>query len=69
MLLVVSPYKFVERLDVVATFDSALSILRFFVVVGYSYKQYRRLREEIDKYEGGLEAFSRGYEKLGFLRR
>lgn len=69
LLLVVSPYKFVERLDVVATFDSALSILRFFVVVGYSYKQYRRLREEIDKYEGGLEAFSRGYEKLGFLRR
>lgn len=41
----------------------------FFFVVGYSYKQYRRLREEIDKYEGGLEAFSRGYEKLGFLRR
>ncbi|WZZ92365.1 hypothetical protein YC2023_120944 [Brassica napus] len=34
----------------------------------YRYKQYRRLREEIDKYEGGLEAFSRGYEKLGFLR-
>lgn len=36
---------------------------------GCSYGQYKRLREEIDKYEGGLEAFSRGYEKLGFLRR
>ncbi|EOA19974.1 hypothetical protein CARUB_v10000235mg [Capsella rubella] len=34
----------------------------------YRYGQYRRLREEIDKYEGGLEAFSRGYEKLGFSR-
>lgn len=39
------------------------------IFVGYSYGQYRRLREEIDKFEGGLEAFSRGYEKLGFLRR
>ncbi|KAK4833753.1 hypothetical protein QYF36_010671 [Acer negundo] len=34
----------------------------------YRYRQYKRLREEIDKYEGGLEAFSRGYEKLGFIR-
>ncbi|AED90637.1 1, 4-alpha-glucan branching enzyme protein soform SBE2.2 precursor [Arabidopsis thaliana] len=34
----------------------------------YRYGQYKRLREEIDKYEGGLEAFSRGYEKLGFSR-
>ena len=34
-----------------------------------SYEQYKRLREQIDKYEGGLEAFSRGYEKLGFTRR
>lgn len=39
------------------------------IFVGYSYGQYKRLREEIDKSEGGLEAFSRGYEKLGFLRR
>lgn len=34
-----------------------------------SYGQYKRLREEIDKYEGGLEVFSRGYEKFGFTRR
>ncbi|KAI3471845.1 hypothetical protein Pfo_028498 [Paulownia fortunei] len=27
-----------------------------------------KLREAIDKYEGGLEIFSRGYEKLGFNR-
>ncbi|TQE04341.1 hypothetical protein C1H46_010126 [Malus baccata] len=34
----------------------------------YRYGQYKRLREEIDKYEGGLEVFSRGYEKFGFTR-
>uniref|UniRef100_A0A2P2M6Q9 Glycosyl hydrolase family 13 catalytic domain-containing protein n=3 Tax=Rhizophora mucronata TaxID=61149 RepID=A0A2P2M6Q9_RHIMU len=34
----------------------------------YRYAQYKRMREEIDKYEGGLEVFSRGYEKLGFTR-
>ncbi|XP_058739081.1 1,4-alpha-glucan-branching enzyme 1, chloroplastic/amyloplastic [Vicia villosa] len=34
----------------------------------FRYGQYKRLREEIDKYEGGLDAFSRGYEKLGFIR-
>lgn len=34
----------------------------------YRYSQYKRIREEIDKYEGGLEVFSRGYEKLGFIR-
>ncbi|XP_058003419.1 1,4-alpha-glucan-branching enzyme 1, chloroplastic/amyloplastic isoform X2 [Hevea brasiliensis] len=34
----------------------------------YRYSEYRRLREEIDKYEGGLDAFSRGYEKFGFSR-
>lgn len=27
------------------------------------------MREEINKYEGGLEVFSRGYEKFGFIRR
>ncbi|KAK4800803.1 hypothetical protein SAY86_021290 [Trapa natans] len=32
----------------------------------YRYGQYRRIREDIDKYEGGLEAFSRGYENFGF---
>ncbi|CAA0837880.1 1-4-alpha-glucan-branching enzyme 2-2-chloroplastic/amyloplastic [Striga hermonthica] len=34
----------------------------------YRYSQYKKLREAIDKYEGGLEKFSRGYEKLGFNR-
>ncbi|XP_071701824.1 1,4-alpha-glucan-branching enzyme 2-2, chloroplastic/amyloplastic-like [Rutidosis leptorrhynchoides] len=34
----------------------------------YRYSHYKKLRESIDKYEGGLEAFSRGYEKLGFTR-
>lgn len=34
----------------------------------YRYSHYKKIREAIDKYEGGLEAFSRGYEKLGFIR-
>eukprot|EP00897_Mesotaenium_endlicherianum_P007732 jgi/Mesen1/6988/ME000364S06162 len=34
----------------------------------YRFKQYLKLREEIDRSEGGLEAFSRGYEKFGFTR-
>ncbi|PWA64409.1 1,4-alpha-glucan-branching enzyme 1, chloroplastic/amyloplastic [Artemisia annua] len=34
----------------------------------YRYSHYKKIRESIDKYEGGLEAFSRGYEKLGFTR-
>ncbi|XP_024981033.1 1,4-alpha-glucan-branching enzyme 2-2, chloroplastic/amyloplastic-like isoform X1 [Cynara cardunculus var. scolymus] len=34
----------------------------------YRYSHYKKIREAIDKYEGGLEAFSRGYEKLGFTR-
>ncbi|GMY25141.1 1,4-alpha-glucan-branching enzyme 2-2, chloroplastic/amyloplastic-like isoform X2 [Fagus crenata] len=34
----------------------------------YRYGQYKRLREAIDKNEGGLEVFSRGYEKFGFTR-
>ncbi|KAG6427503.1 hypothetical protein SASPL_111749 [Salvia splendens] len=34
----------------------------------YSYDQYRKLRASIDKHEGGLEVFSRGYEKFGFVR-
>lgn len=40
-----------------------------YLFVQYSYGQYKRVREEIDKYEGGLEVFSRGYEKMGFTRR
>uniref|UniRef100_A0ABL6WPK7 Glycoside hydrolase family 13 N-terminal domain-containing protein n=1 Tax=Cannabis sativa TaxID=3483 RepID=A0ABL6WPK7_CANSA len=34
----------------------------------YRYGQYKKLREDIDKYEGGLEVFSRGFEKFGFQR-
>ncbi|EPS60100.1 hypothetical protein M569_14702, partial [Genlisea aurea] len=34
----------------------------------YRFSQYRKLREAIDTFEGGLEAFSRGFEKLGFTR-
>ncbi|KAI3725241.1 hypothetical protein L1987_65022 [Smallanthus sonchifolius] len=34
----------------------------------YRYSHYKKMRESIDKYEGGLEAFSRGYEKFGFTR-
>ena len=33
------------------------------------FEQYKRKREFIDKHEGGLEAFSRGYEKMGFTKR
>lgn len=32
----------------------------------YRFEQYKKKRELIDKFEGGLEAFSRGYEKMGF---
>ncbi|KAL9260821.1 1,4-alpha-glucan-branching enzyme 1, chloroplastic/amyloplastic-like protein [Drosera capensis] len=35
----------------------------------YRYGQYKKVREAIDNTEGGLEAFSRGYEKFGFTRR
>ncbi|CAI9783300.1 unnamed protein product [Fraxinus pennsylvanica] len=34
----------------------------------YRYGHYKKMREAIDKYEGGLEMFSRGYEKFGFTR-
>ncbi|KAL5135449.1 1,4-alpha-glucan-branching enzyme 1, chloroplastic/amyloplastic [Glycine soja] len=34
----------------------------------FRYGQYKRLRYEIDKHEGGLDTFSRGYEKFGFQR-
>ncbi|CAA6660717.1 unnamed protein product [Spirodela intermedia] len=34
----------------------------------YRYSQYKKIREQIDAYEGGLDAFSRGYEKFGFVR-
>jgi len=34
----------------------------------YRYSEYKRLRAAIDQHEGGLDAFSRGYEKLGFTR-
>lgn len=32
----------------------------------YRFGQYKKMREAIDKYEGGLDLFSRGYEKMGF---
>ncbi|CAL5350783.1 unnamed protein product [Camellia sinensis] len=32
----------------------------------YRYAHYKKIRETIDKNEGGLEVFSRGYEKFGF---
>ncbi|KAH9674779.1 SBE2.2 [Citrus sinensis] len=34
----------------------------------YRYGRYKQMREDIDKYEGGLAAFSRGYQKFGFIR-
>ncbi|KAF8017811.1 hypothetical protein BT93_H2878 [Corymbia citriodora subsp. variegata] len=43
-------------------------LLGFREHLDYRFGQYRRMREAIDKYEGGLEAFSRGYEKFGFTR-
>lgn len=33
----------------------------------YRYTQYRKIREKIDTHEGGLDAFSRGYEIFGFI--
>jgi len=48
--------------------STLLSILNF-AFHNFSFGQYRKMREAIDKYEGGLEAFSRGYEKFGFTRR
>ncbi|XVF07723.1 hypothetical protein REPUB_Repub06bG0164300 [Reevesia pubescens] len=44
------------------------ALLGFREHIDYRYAEYKRMREEIDKYEGGLEVFSRGYEKLGFTR-
>ncbi|RRT55429.1 hypothetical protein B296_00048464 [Ensete ventricosum] len=32
----------------------------------YRYNRYKKIREVIDQYEGGLEEFSCGYEKFGF---
>ncbi|KAK1323416.1 hypothetical protein QJS10_CPA02g00640 [Acorus calamus] len=34
----------------------------------YRFNQYKSMRELIDKHEGGLDAFSRGYEQFGFVR-
>lgn len=52
--------------------DMASFNLKFFfflMLSTFRYSQYKKMREAIDKYEGGLEAFSRGYEKMGFTRR
>ncbi|KAF6148030.1 hypothetical protein GIB67_024205 [Kingdonia uniflora] len=35
----------------------------------YRYTHYKQIRASIDKHEGGLDAFSRGYEKFGFIPR
>lgn len=44
-------------------------MLTSFAVFGSNrYSEYKRMRAAIDQYEGGLDAFSRGYEKLGFTR-
>ncbi|XP_054801932.1 1,4-alpha-glucan-branching enzyme 1, chloroplastic/amyloplastic-like isoform X1 [Prosopis cineraria] len=45
------------------------SLLGYRKHLDFRFGQYKRLRAEIDKHEGGLEAFSRGYEKFGFTRR
>jgi 1,4-alpha-glucan branching enzyme len=34
----------------------------------YRYSRYKEMRYLIDEHEGGLDAFSRGYEKMGFTR-
>ncbi|KAE8767575.1 starch branching enzyme IIb [Hordeum vulgare] len=34
----------------------------------YRYSLYRRIRSDIDEYDGGMDVFSRGYEKFGFVR-
>lgn len=34
----------------------------------YRFQEFLRQRSAIDKHEGGLEVFSRGYEKFGFTR-
>lgn len=52
--------------------DMASYNLKFFfflMLSTFRYSQYKKMREAIDKYEGGLEAFSRGYEKMGFTHR
>ncbi|XP_048126938.1 1,4-alpha-glucan-branching enzyme 1, chloroplastic/amyloplastic-like isoform X2 [Rhodamnia argentea] len=43
-------------------------LMRYREHLDYRFGQYKKMREAIDKYEGGLEAFSRGYEKFGFTR-
>ncbi|XP_042419840.1 1,4-alpha-glucan-branching enzyme 2-2, chloroplastic/amyloplastic-like isoform X1 [Zingiber officinale] len=34
----------------------------------HRYSEYKKMREIIDQHEGGLDKFSRGYEKFGFQR-
>ncbi|XP_051131607.1 1,4-alpha-glucan-branching enzyme 2-2, chloroplastic/amyloplastic-like [Andrographis paniculata] len=36
--------------------------------LNYRYSEYRKARNVIEIHEGGLEVFSRGYEKFGFTR-
>eukprot|EP00271_Cylindrocystis_brebissonii_P015791 TRINITY_DN38807_c0_g1_i1.p1 TRINITY_DN38807_c0_g1~~TRINITY_DN38807_c0_g1_i1.p1 ORF type:complete len:843 (+),score=158.78 TRINITY_DN38807_c0_g1_i1:27-2531(+) len=37
--------------------------------LNYRFSNYKKVREAIEKTEGGLEVFSRGYEKFGFTRQ
>ncbi|CAJ1886898.1 unnamed protein product [Sphenostylis stenocarpa] len=45
------------------------SLLAHHEHLDFRYGQYKRLHDEINKHEGGLDTFSRGYEKFGFIRR
>eukprot|EP00128_Syssomonas_multiformis_P008502 Colp12_sorted_trinity150504_noHs@6785 len=40
----------------------------FYPRIAHRYHNYERLRHEIEKHEGSLEKFSRGYEFMGFNR-
>ncbi|ESW34860.1 hypothetical protein PHAVU_001G187600 [Phaseolus vulgaris] len=44
------------------------SLLAYRDHLDFRFGQYKRLHDEINKHEGGLDAFSRGYEQFGFLR-
>jgi 1,4-alpha-glucan branching enzyme len=36
--------------------------------LGHRFEKFKNLRKAIDEHEGGIEKFSRGYEKMGFTR-
>ncbi|RDX73804.1 1,4-alpha-glucan-branching enzyme 1, chloroplastic/amyloplastic [Mucuna pruriens] len=49
-------------------YDIDPSLLAHREHLDFRYGQYKRLHDEINKHEGGLDTFSRGYEKFGFTR-